>query len=109
MCLILITDDLYDVAARLRSIKDSYALYYNAKLSRYEVHDSAKHLLEFVVPYDELDARTVEYARYSRIENAKRIFEEMEAYNERVEKQRAKEVFQRAASAYEDGRRKNEG
>ena len=109
MCLKLITDDLYDVAARLRSVKESYAVYYNTELERYEVHDSARKCLEFVVPFDELDARTVEYARYSRVENAKRIFAEMEEYNERLEKQRAKETIERAATLLEDGRRINEG
>ena len=109
MCLKLITDDLYDIVARLRSVKDSYALYYNTERGRYEVRDSVTNRLEFVVPFDELDARTVEYARYSRVENAKRIFAEMEAHNERLEKERTKETIERAAMAYEDGRRMNEG
>ena len=108
MCLKLITDDLYDIAARLKSVKDSYTLYYNTERERYEVHDSVKRSLEFVVPFDELDARTVEYARYSRVENAKSILAEVEAHNERVERERAKSAIERAAMAYEDGRRLNE-
>ena len=104
MCLKLITDDLYDVAARLRSVNESYVVYYNTQLERYEVHDSARNCLEFVVPYDELDARTVDYARYTRVENAKLIFAEMEKYNEKLEKEQAHKVIEDAAVAYEQRR-----
>ena len=109
MCLKLITDDLYDVAARLKSVKESYVVYYNIDKERFEVHDGVRKCLEFVVPYDELDARTVEYARYSRVENAKRIFEEVEAYNQRLEKEKVGRLIENAAVAYEEGRRFNEG
>ena len=108
MCLKLITDDLFDIANRIRSVKESYVVYYNVERGRYEVHDVEKGCLEFVVPFDQLDARTVEYARYSRVENAKQIFAEVEAHNERVEKQQTKETIERAAVANEDGRRMNE-
>ena len=109
MCLKLITDDLYDIAARLRGVKESYVIYYNIEKERFEVHDSERDCLEFVVPYDELDARTVEYARYTRVENAKRIFADVEKNNELLEKEQAKQAIERAAVAYEDGRRMNEG
>ena len=109
MCLRLITNDLFDIANRLRGVKDSYVVYYNTEKQRYEVHDGVRGCLEFVVPYDELDARTVEYARYSRVENAQRIFAEMEKHNERIEKEQAKKTVERAAVAFEDGRRINEG
>ena len=110
MCLKLITDDLYDIATRLTAVKESYVVYYNVDKARYEVYDSARgNSLQFVVPYDELDARTVEYARYSRVENAKKIYEEMEKHNERVEKEQAHKAIERAAVAYEEARRLNEG
>ena len=109
MCLKLITDDLYDVAARLKSVNDDYALYYNTERERYEVHNRHSKHLEFIVPYDELDARTVEYALYSRVENMNRIIAEMDAHNARLEKERAKDVIERAAVEYEQERRMNEG
>lgn len=108
MCLKLITDDLYDVASRLKSVKDSYVVYYNVEKGRFEVHDSVKNCLEFVVPFDELDARTVEYARYSKVERAKDILAEVEAHNRRLERQQAKSAIERAATSIEE-RRFNEG
>lgn len=81
----LITNDLFDIAWRLRAVNDDYRVYYNTEKNRYEVHDFKKNTLQFVVPYDELDARTVEYARYSRVENAERIFAEIERHNAKLE------------------------
>lgn len=109
MCLKLITDDLFDIANRLKSVSDSYVLYYNTEKERFEVHDRVKRCLQFVVPFDELDARTVEYARYTRVENAKRIFAEMEAHNRRLEKEQKHDAVERAAVAIEAERRLNEG
>ena len=109
MCLKLIENDLFDIASRLRSVNDSYILYYNTEKERYEVHDRVRHCLQFVVPFDELDARTVEYARYSRVENAHKIFAEVEYHNKKLEKEQVSTAIERAAVAIEDGRRKNEG
>ena len=109
MSLKLITDDLFDIANRLKSVNESYAVYYNTEKQRFEVHDSARGCLAFVVPYDELDARTVEYALYTRVENVKQIAAEIEAHNQRVENEQFAEAFERAAVTVEEGRRFNEG
>ena len=109
MCLKVITNDLYDIADRLRAVNDNYVVYYNTDKSRFEVHDGKRGSLEFVVPFEELDARTVEYAQYTRIENFKRIFKEVEESNRRLEKVQTKLAVERAAVACEDIRRLNEG
>lgn len=78
-----ITNDLYDVAQRLRSVNENYRVYYNRQLNRYEVRNGRmRGELDFIVPYGELDARTVDYALYSRVENAENIFAEAERNNE---------------------------
>ena len=79
--MIEITNDLYDIATRLRSVNDSYRLFYNTQKCRYEVRNSNTGALEFVVPYDELDARTVDYARYTSVANAEMVFEDIEKNN----------------------------
>lgn len=93
MSKILVTNDLFDIAWRLTAVKDSYLLYYNRESNRYEVHDGAKlgNTLEFVVPYDSLDARTVDYTRYSRVENAKAIFADIERHNAELQKEQLKQ------------------
>lgn len=63
-----ITDDLYFIASRLKEIDPSYFVVYNLLKSRYEVHSKEQrgNTLCFVVPYDRLDARTIEYAKRTR-------------------------------------------
>ena len=82
--MIEITNDLYDIASRLRSVNESYKLYYNTQKCRYEVRNLRTQALEFVVPYDELDARTIEYARYTSVANAEQIFSDIEKNNREV-------------------------
>lgn len=79
--MIEIINDLYDIASRLRSVNDSYRLYYNTQKQRYEVKNCNTGMLEFIVPYDQLDARTVEYARYTSVGNAEQIFSDIEKNN----------------------------
>lgn len=66
--LVRITDDVYFIASRLRDIDDSYYVVYNATRGRYEVHSDGQRggSLCFVVPFGQLDARTLEYARRTR-------------------------------------------
>ena len=73
MTLISITDDLYDIAWRLKAINDDYRLVYNTVKNRYEVYSRSTDAIQFVVPYNELDARTVNYALMSRVQNADAI------------------------------------
>lgn len=90
--LIEIHEDLFDIAARLRSVNENYRLYYNKICDRYEVHNVLQRpsTLAFVVPYKELDARTVEYARFSRVQNAEKVFRDIEKHNQNLEKQQEK-------------------
>ena len=101
--MIEITNDLFDIANRLRSVNENYRLYYNTHKSRYEVRNSATDTLEFVVPYGELDARTVEYARYTGVQNAKALLAEIERNNAKVEKQQISQLAEGAACRIEKG------
>ncbi len=83
--LIKITSDLFDIAARLKSVKPTYVVYYNTKFNRYEVYDGNS--FAFVVPYGELDARTVDYAQMTSVHNAAKIFAEVERNNKTVTEQ----------------------
>lgn len=101
--MIVITNDLYDIAWRLRAVNDSYRLYYNVQKRRYEVRNCNTDALEFVVPYDELDARTVEYARYTSVQNAQALFAEIERNNAQAEKQQISDTTEKAMRCIEKG------
>ncbi len=63
-----VTDDVFFISSRLKEIDPSYYVVYNLLKSRYEVHSKEQrgNTLCFVVPYDRLDARTLEYAARTR-------------------------------------------
>ena len=92
MSLIPITNDLYDIAWRLASVDGDYRLYYNADKGRYEVYSAARCSLQFILPFDELDARAVEYARSTRVERAEEIFRETERCNAEIERDSARRL-----------------
>lgn len=87
MKLIEIKNDLFDVAQRLKGVNETYCLFFNVDKQRYEVYENNHGFtLAFVVPYDELDARTVEYARFTRVENSKSLFAEIQRHNDELDK-----------------------
>lgn len=88
--LIRITDDLFDVAARLTSVRAGYAVYFNRELNRFEVYDNDS--FAFVVPYDELDSRTIDYARKTATRNADELFAEIDRHNDELTKTTAKNI-----------------
>ena len=89
--LIPIKNDLYDIAARLTEIDFRYRVFYNNAKGRYEVHRQIYGRTEFafVVPYDTLDARAVEYALITKAENIDKLAKQIDAHNEKTEKTNA--------------------
>lgn len=61
----LIDRDLYNIAARIREIDDGYRVVFDTKLNRFEVwHTRSRSITpELVLPYKELDARTLSRTR----------------------------------------------
>ena len=82
-----VTGDLLDITGRLREINPLYRVFSNNKVNRLEVHiDSCPNAwtLAFVVPYDNLDSRTLDYARKTCRQNADLIESEILLNNSEV-------------------------
>ncbi|MDE5602167.1 MAG: hypothetical protein K2J16_06690 [Clostridia bacterium] len=79
-----IKEDLFDVAHRLREIDGRYVLYRNLRLNRFEIH--ANGVLQIVVPFAELDARTVELARSTRLEYADKLMRRLDEENDKLQR-----------------------
>lgn len=92
-----ITNDLYDIAWRLKEIDERYELFYNGRQKRFEIH--ADGALQTVVPFPYLDARTLIHARKTRVENLQRLIEEIEANNRRAEEEKRRDVIEKALAA----------
>jgi len=83
-----VTDDMFCIAKRLKTIDSRYQVFFNGRDARWEVHTDANPCLQtlaFVVPYDVLDERTLEYARKTRIENSDETEREVHAHNAELE------------------------
>jgi len=82
----LIKNDVFDIASRLKEIDNSYYIIFNPEKKRFEVHSSeiGKSSLCFVVPFDRLDKRTIDYALKTRVQNIKKLEKEIEENNKKI-------------------------
>lgn len=60
-----IKGDYFNIADKLKEINPQYTLYLNITTGRYEVHVGEQ--LAFVLPYDELDDRTIGFAKWQQL------------------------------------------
>lgn len=85
-----ICHDLFNISGRLKTIDQDYTVWCNLVQDRLEVHWRGK--LAFVVPFDFLDSRTLDYARKTRRENADEIEREIDEGNARIFQEQAKQI-----------------
>lgn len=83
---IRITRDLYDIASRVCEIDPSYEVYFETELQKFTLWAKGKRQLVF--PFENLDARAVEYTRETGTNRLDEIVKELDAKNERYEKER---------------------
>ena len=100
-CAVVIENDLFGIAARLREIDDGYFVVYDRAKHCYEVHNRLQRGDTFAlrVPYPSLDARTVTLVRRTRAERAAELVRETERENERLSRKIKSETLDKLASA----------
>lgn len=94
-----ITHDLFDIAKRLKGIDRRYKLFFNRKKNRYEIY--ANGAMQMALPFERLDARTLSYARKTRLENLEKIIAEIEKENALIEIENAKRSRDKILAAAE--------
>lgn len=95
--LIEIRNDVYFVLERIKEIDKNYQIFYNTTKKHFEIHNSKQKGDSFslTVPFNVLDERTVNLVRKTRVENAEKIFEEIDKKNECVNKKNQKELYEK--------------
>jgi hypothetical protein len=78
-------NDLFNISERIKEIDCDYEIYRNHYCGRYEVWRHSH--LSFVIPFEELDERTLAYARKTRRENIDEIEREINEGNAKVERE----------------------
>ena len=82
----VIKDDLFDIVKRIKQIDPKYFVLYNLTRHKYEIHYSrSKNTYELTVPYDNLDARTIDFVLKTRMQNQKKLLEEIENSNKKLQ------------------------
>ncbi|GHU99273.1 hypothetical protein FACS1894211_04390 [Clostridia bacterium] len=77
-----IENDVFDVARRIREIDSDYFVVFDRKLRRFEVHHRRQSdTLALVIPWPSLDCRAVPLVLRTRVENADKLWREMERQN----------------------------
>ena len=94
-----VTSDLFCIAQQLKQINEDYRVFWNNRDERFEVFTPPT--LAFVVPFERLDQRTLDYARKTRKQNADLIEQEIAAHNADIENQ-AKRTLEQARIRLED-------
>lgn len=83
----IVISSVHNIPARLKMIDKGYFLVRNHRTNEYEVHHSGQigSTLAVNIPYDELDERTLQRVRETRIEYIDKIIAEMDKQNENIE------------------------
>jgi hypothetical protein len=92
--LIPIEKDVFSIAERLKEIDKRYVVYRNVLAHRFEVY--VGEALQFVVPFPRLDARTIEFARKTRVERMDAIVKEIDRQNDLADKRKEKQIIENA-------------
>lgn len=81
-----IKSDLFNIVKRIKSINSKYFVLYNFKRKKYEVHfKRSKNTYELTIPFDTLDARAVNLVMKTKMENQKKLLEEIEESNKKLQ------------------------
>ena len=82
----LISGNCFDIPFRVRELDEDYRLYYNAKNNVIELHNLRHNpTFQLVLPYSQLDARTVEYIRRTRVDKILDEIKGIDEFNQNLE------------------------
>ena len=95
-----ITNDVLDIASRLKEIDPRYEVYRNLNKHRFEIH--ADGALQIAVPFGKLDERTLSLVRETRLENADELLRRLEKQNEQAERRKLNDVRDRVMAKVEE-------
>lgn len=86
-----IRKDLYDIADRLKEINKNYDLVFNTDNQKFEVEVKGK--TQVVIPFENLDERTLRHVYYTRSENVFNLLDDLERENKNAEKEHLKRAM----------------
>ncbi|MFI3229041.1 MAG: hypothetical protein R3Y23_02610 [Bacillota bacterium] len=88
-----IVNDVFDIARRVREVDRSYNIKFCNRTNKFKLYGDPRNSYILTLPYDRLDARTVEFVRKTRVERLDAIIEEIEENNRKLEASAMKEAL----------------
>lgn len=87
-----------DIPIRLKELTGDFFVMFNVRTQKYEIHCASQPFdtLACVLPFDQLDARAIEYAREFSNQRAEEIAREIEEHNEKLVKRAEAEMLDKA-------------
>lgn len=84
--MIKITNDVFDIASRIKSINPNYELYFDRGEGKFKVY--INNILQSVLPFSSLDKRAVDYLEKTQIKNLAKLQKEIDDNNEKIIRER---------------------
>ena len=100
-----IKNDLFDISSRLKEIDTGYGVVYDDVIHRFELTKDG--VFAAVIPYENLDERTIRFALYTRFDNAEQVIKDIDKHNEELRMQRVKEMQDRMENEFSRAMRIN--
>ena len=95
---ILVKNDLFNISNRLKSIDKNYFVLFNPLSKKFEIHyKRAKSSLELVLPFSALDSRSVDLVLKTKVEHRKKLLQEMEEHNQKLEREQEQNLIDEAS------------
>lgn len=82
--LINIKNDLYDISSRIKEIEENYSIKYDTEKEKYLLFRNGKYQLAF--PFKHLDARALDYAWETRLENLDYMLKKVDRHNAELQR-----------------------
>jgi hypothetical protein len=96
--LVEIQNDVYFINSRLKEIDENYQIFFNTRKRSFEVHNKGQIGSSYCLtaPYSSLDARLIDFVRKTRVENRRKLIEEIDKNNEKLDKLKEKRILENA-------------
>lgn len=93
-----IREHVFDIPDRLKSIDKEYHIYYNPSTLSYELHNLRYNpSFQLILPFTQLDCRTVEYVRRTRLDRILNDINTIEEYNEKLQTSKIDSIMNEAS------------
>lgn len=90
-----IESDCLDIVQRIKAIDENYFVMYNLNTQKYELHNSEQKQRTYCLtfPFDTLDERAYLHVLKTRVQNADKIFKELDRQNKLLEQKQINQVL----------------